>query len=257
MLAGHSQQGPATVVSSRTILILGGTAEAYELARRLSGRSGLRVISSLAGRTIAPRRPEGEWRVGGFGGPEGLARYFREQDIFAVIDATHPFAARMGWNAAQACAVAGIRLARLERPAWVRQPGDNWDEAADWDEAIALLGVHSRRVLLAVGRQELEPFAALDHVWFLIRSIEPPDPLLAFAQARFLPARGPFTLESERDLLRAHGIDTIVCKNSGGDDAKLIAAREMGIRVVMKRRPPRPVSPMFASVADAVDWVSG
>lgn len=245
------------MASSRTILILGGTAEAYALARELCARPGLRVVSSLAGRTATPRLPEGEVRLGGFGGVGGLAAYLRDQGVDAVVDATHPFAARMGWNAAQACAETGVGLLRLERPAWLRQPGDAWDEVADRHEAVALVATRSRRVLLAVGRQELESFAALDHVWFLIRSVEAPDPIPAFANAQFLPARGPFSLAGERGLLREHGIDTIVCKNSGGDAsvAKLLAARELGLRVVMMRRPCRPDSPTVADVAGAVAWV--
>lgn len=243
-------------MTDRTILILGGTAEAYALARDLAGRPGLRVISSLAGRTENPRLPEGEVRIGGFGGPEGLAIYLRDTGVDAVVDVTHPFAARMGWNAAAACAATGMPLLRLERPAWVRQPGDRWDEVDDWDQAAAIVGAQSRRVLMALGRQELLPFAGLDHVWFLIRSVEVPESLGAFAQAESLLARGPFTLEGERDLLRARGIDTIVCKNSGGPaDAKLAAAREMGLRVVIKRRPARPDTPRAAGVIEALQWL--
>lgn len=243
---------------TRTILILGGIAEAYALAQELSARPGLRVVSSLAGRTGAPRLPAGELRIGGFGGPEGLAAYVRDQSVDAVVDCTHPFAARMGWTAAAGCAAAGVPLLRLERPAWERQAGDRWDEVGDWDQAVTVVAAHSRRVLLAVGRQELAPFAALDRVWFLIRSVETPDPLPAFANAEILLARGPFTLADERQLLRDRAIDTIVCKNSGGPtDAKLAAARALGLRVVIKARPPRPDTPTVATVAAAVRWLGG
>lgn len=242
----------------RNVLILGGTTEAYDLARDLSERPELRVISSLAGRTGAPRLPHGELRLGGFGGAEGLAAYLRDHDIAAIIDATHPFAARMGWNAAQACAAARVPLLRLERPAWLQQDGDLWDEVEGLDEAATILGQKAKRVLMVVGRQELEPFAGLDQVWFLIRSVETPDPQPALAQAEILLARGPFTLEGERSLLRAQRIDTIVCKNSGGSatEAKLTAARELGVRVVIKRRPHRPDLPTAANVAEAVAWVT-
>lgn len=241
---------------ARNILILGGITEAYALARELVDQPEVRVISSLAGRTGNPRLPVGEVRIGGFGGPEGLAAYLRDNHIDAVVDCTHPFAARMGWNAAQGCTTAGVPLLRLERPAWVGQEGDRWDEVDDWPEAVALVAERSRRVLMAVGRQELEPFARLDHVWFLIRSVEAPDPMPPFAQAEILLARGPFTLEAERALLTARRIDTIVCKNSGGPtDAKLAAARELGVRVVIKDRPRRPDTPRAASVAEALDWL--
>lgn len=241
---------------TRHILILGGTAEAYALADALAQRPGLRVISSLAGRTGAPRLPAGEVRVGGFGGVPGLAAYLRDNAIDAVVDCTHPFASRMGWNAAEACAAVAAPLLRLERPAWVRQDGDVWDEADDWAEVVSLVGAHSKRALLAVGRQDLAPFAGLDAVWFLIRSVEAPAPMPPFAQAEILLARGPFSETSERDLLTGHHIDTIVCKNSGGPtDAKLAAARALGVRVVMKRRPPRPQTAAAATIAQALDWL--
>lgn len=240
----------------RHILILGGTAEAYALADALAQRPGLRVISSLAGRTGAPRLPIGEVRVGGFGGVSGLAAYLHDNAIDAVMDCTHPFASRMGWNAAEACAAVAVPLLRLERPAWVRQDGDLWDEVDDWAEAVALVGARSRRVLLAVGRQDVAPFAGLDRVWFLIRSVEAPSPMPPFAQAEILLSRGPFSEASERGLLTAHRIDTIVCKNSGGPtDAKLAAARALGVRVVMKQRPPRPQTAKAATVAEALDWL--
>ena len=241
---------------ARNILILGGITEAYALARELGEHPEMRVISSLAGRTGNPRLPVGDVRIGGFGGPQGLAAYLRENRIDAVVDCTHPFASRMGWNAAEGCATAGVPLLRLERPVWARRDGDVWDEVDDWAQAVTVVGAQSRRVLMTVGRQELAPFAGLDHVWFLIRSVEAPDPLPPFTQAEILLARGPFTRESERDLLTARGIDTILCKNSGGPtDAKLAAARELGVRVVMKSRPRRPDTPRAASVAEALAWL--
>lgn len=241
---------------ARNILILGGVTEAYALARELVEHPDVRVISSLAGRTGSPRLPVGEVRVGGFGGAAGLADYLRDNHIDAVVDCTHPFASRMGWNAADGCGRAGVPLLRLERPAWTRQDGDLWDEVDDWAQAVAVVGARSGRVLMAVGRQELEPFAGLDHVWFLIRSVEAPDPLPPFAQAEILLARGPFAPEAERDLLTTRRIDTIVCKNSGGPaDAKLAAARDLGVRVVIKNRPRRPDTATAASVAEALAWL--
>ncbi|MBK5963672.1 cobalt-precorrin-6A reductase [Thiocystis minor] len=241
------------------ILILGGTTEGYALADALTTRADLRVINSLAGRTDHPRLPAGETRIGGFGGAAGLADYLREQGIRAVIDATHPFAAGMGWNAAEGCRVAAVPLLRLERPAWSAVPGDRWESVADWAGAVAtLIGGGSRRVLLAVGRQELAPFAGLDAIWFLIRAVTPPDPLPPFPAGELLLARGPFDLGGERALLDDQAIDTIVCKNSGGEAtaAKLTAARERGIRVIIRERPARPALPTATTVAEAIAWLS-
>lgn len=240
------------------ILILGGTTEAYALAESLVNDDRLRVMTSLAGRTTNPRLPAGETRIGGFGGIEGLATYLQENGIRTVIDATHPFASAMGWNAAAACESTGTPLLRLERPAWSAVSGDRWESVGDWSEAVAALEHGgSKRVLLAVGRQEVAPFAGLDDIWFLVRAVTPPDPMPPFRSAQLLLSRGPFDLDSERQLLDAHRIDTIVCKNSGGEATadKLVAARERGIRVVMRQRPPRPTVPRAADIEEALVWL--
>ena len=240
-----------------SVLVLGGTTEGYDLAKSLCEAGEVHVITSLAGRTRQPRLPAGEVRIGGFGGPVGLAAFLRERRISAVVDATHPFAAIMGWNAAEGCREAGVPLLRLERPAWLPGRGDRWHEVIEWSEAAELVARDARRVLLAIGRQELAPFAAIAQVWFLIRSVEAPDPMPPFRQAELLLTRGPFDLASERALLAERRIDTIVCKNSGGTatDAKLAAAREAGIRVIMQRRPQRPELPTVALVAEALAWL--
>lgn len=242
------------------VLILGGITEAYALADALVARGDLQVVNSLAGRTSSPRLPAGETRIGGFGGAEGLATYLREQGVRAVIDATHPFASIMGWNAFEGCRAAAVPLLRLERPAWIAVPGDRWTPVPDWGRAVAALKEGgSRRVLLAVGRQELAPFAGLDDLWFLIRVVTPPDPMPPLGAWHLLLSRGPFDLASERALLDTHAIDTIVCKNSGGEAtaAKLIAAREGGIRVIMRQRPERPLLPSAATVEAASAWLDG
>ncbi|SDE17031.1 cobalt-precorrin-6A reductase [Rhodospira trueperi] len=239
------------------VLILGGTTEGYALAEALVADGRWDPVSSLAGRTANPRPPAGDMRVGGFGGPEGLARWLTDQGIAAVIDATHPFARRMGWNAATACADTGVPLLRLERPKWVPRDGDAWTLVPDWDAAVdALRTLRAQRVLLAVGRQEVAPFAVLPDVWMLIRSVQAPDPMPPFTHAELLLARGPFSLEDETALLRDQRIDTIVCKNSGGaTESKLAAARALGVRVVMRDRPRRPETVTVATVDAATGWL--
>lgn len=239
------------------VLILGGTGEGMALANALVALPGCQVISSLAGRVANPKLPPGEVRVGGFGGPEGLAAYLRENAIAAIIDATHPFARRMGWNAAEAASATNTPLLRFERPSWRPQAGDRWTEVADWDEAVLALRGKAQRVFLALGRQELAPFTALKDVAFIIRSVEAPDADLVFADAEIVLARGPFKLDDERALLQSRRIDHLVCKNSGGGatDAKLQAARELGVTVIMQRRPKRPDVPKVSDIQVALDWV--
>lgn len=240
-----------------SLLILGGTAEAADLAGILAGTEGLRVVSSLAGRTASPRLPPGECRIGGFGGEGGLADYLRRETITMVVDATHPFASRMGWNAARACAALGLPLLRLQRPAWVAGPKDRWTEVESWDEAIPILRQESKRVFLAVGRQELEAFAGLDGVWFLLRFAEEAPPHPAPARFTLVADRGPFTPGGERALLLDNHIDTVVCRNSGGAAAyaKLAAAAELDLPVIMRRRPLRPEGPRAESAEEAAAWV--
>jgi precorrin-6A/cobalt-precorrin-6A reductase len=237
------------------ILILGGTAEAVALAAACADRSDLEVISSLAGRTRTPNLPPGTVRRGGFGGPAGLARFLAERGIGRVIDATHPFAAQIGAHAEEACRRVGVARLRLLRPPWRAQPGDRWLEVADLAAAARALPDLGRRVFLTVGQRDLEAFAGLD-LWFLVRTIEPPGPL-PLRHAQWLAGRGPFALEDEVRLLREHRIEVLVSKASGGDAtaAKLIAARRLGLPVIMIQRPPPPPGPLVDSVAAALAWV--
>jgi precorrin-6A/cobalt-precorrin-6A reductase len=240
------------------VLLLAGSTEASSIARRLeSAADDDDVIVSFAGRTRERVALPGRVRVGGFGGPSGLARYLEEEGVGAVVDATHPFAARMPWNAAEACATCGVPRLRVCRPPWVARPRDRWCAVDDLEAAttaIEQLGV--RRVFLTTGRQELAPFARLRDVWYLVRAIEPPDPM-PLVNAHVVLARGPFDESSEFELMRRHRIEAVVAKNSGGDAAaaKLAAARRLGLPVVMVERPPMPAGPRVTGVDDALAWL--
>ena len=241
------------------LLILGGTGEAAALAARATLVPQLRVITSLAGRTSAPLAPHGELRRGGFGGADGLAAYLRDAAIDLVVDATHPFAAVISRHAAEACARAGKPSLMLVRPPWQRQSGDRWIEVDDFAGAAAALPGLARRVFLSVGRQELRTFRAVRDCWFLVRLIEPPRAALPLAEAEIITARGPFTVEDERQLMTSRRIEALVSKNSGGDAtyAKIAAARELGLPVVMVRRPPPPPGEIVEAVEAALDWIVG
>ncbi|WP_066948445.1 cobalt-precorrin-6A reductase [Microtetraspora fusca] len=245
---------------TRRLLILGGTAEARGLAERLVGLPGLRVVSSLAGRVADPRLPAGEVREGGFGGPEGLAAWLREHRIDAVVDATHPFARRMTASAVAASAETGVPLLVLRRPGWRRRPDDDWRWAATLEEAAALLpglAGDGGRVFLTTGRRSLAVFAELDDLWFLARSVDPPEPPMP-RHTHVVLSRGPYTVPGELALMREHRIDVLVTKDSGGEmtTAKLAAARELGLPVLVVRRPPAPDGvPLVDTVEAAVAWV--
>ncbi|MFG2949185.1 cobalt-precorrin-6A reductase [Streptomyces adustus] len=223
------------------VLILGGTTEARRLAELLHGTRGLELTSSLAGRVASPRLPSGDVRVGGFGGAEGLAAWIRDHAVDAVVDATHPFAGTMSFHAAEAAAATHVPLLALRRPGWVPAEGEQWHETGSLEEAALMLPALGRRIFLTTGRMGLSAFAALDDLWFLVRSVDAPEAPHPRSMEILLD-RGPFTRDGERELLRRHRIDVVVTKDSGGAATapKLTASREAGLPVVVIRRPSVP-----------------
>lgn len=250
-------------MSGAHVLILGGTADARQLAAELTGTRGdlpttARVTSSLAGRVAQPRLPAGQVRVGGFGGVAGLVDWLRLHGVTAVVDATHPFAAVMSRHAAAASALTGVPLLALRRPAWTPQPGDRWHEVDSLDEAAALLPELGRRVFLTTGRTELAPFRAAPRLWYLIRSVDAPPAADCPPLHQVLLDRGPFTLDGEQAVIREHRLEVLVTKNSGGTATapKLLAARAAGLPVVMLRRPTPPGNvPAVSTPAAAANWL--
>jgi precorrin-6A/cobalt-precorrin-6A reductase len=241
----------------KKLLILGGTEGARRLAGRLAEHSGLAVITSLAGRTSRPEAISGAMRRGGFGGVVGLQAYLAEEQISLVVDATHPFAEVMSQNAAKACAALGLSLLRLTRPPWTPQEGDSWVPVADAPAAAAKLPGLGQRVFLTTGHKDLAAFAKLDETWFLIRLIDPPKDPLPLKRVEVVLARGPFDTASEIALFQEHRIEVLVTKNSGGTAtaAKLAAARELALPVVMIQRPALPLDEGAASPEEAEAWV--
>jgi precorrin-6A/cobalt-precorrin-6A reductase len=239
------------------VLILGGTMEARRLAERLAGRSDLTVMLSLAGRTAHPAALPVPARSGGFGGVAGLVDYLKAERIDALIDATHPYAAVISANAAQAARITGVPLLALRRQSWAKVDGDRWTEVADMNEAVHALGDKPRRVFLALGRKEVAPFAQAPQHHYLVRSVDPIDPPLAVPHAEYIRARGPFGEDDERALLSDRGIDVIVSKNSGGSATygKIAAARALGIAVIVLRRPTLPEVPAVETVDAALAWL--
>ena len=239
------------------ILILGGTTEARQLAAKLATRGDLYITLSLAGRTENPVEQPVPVRTGGFGGAQGLADWLVEHKSDLVIDATHPYAARISANAAEAARISGVPILALRRPGWEPVEGDRWTLVNDGDEAVDVLGGKPRRVFLALGRQEIAAFATAPQHSYVIRSVDPIEPPLEVPDATYILARGPFPEVDERALLTEHRIDVIVAKNSGGQATygKIAAARELGIEVILFRRPQLPDVPSAPSVAALAEMV--
>jgi precorrin-6A/cobalt-precorrin-6A reductase len=215
------------------------------------------VTVSLAGRTAAPVAMPVAVRTGGFGGASGLAAYLTDARVDLLIDATHPYAAAISANAAQAAERTSVRILALRRPPWLPQAGDRWIEVADVNAAVRTLGDAPRRVFLALGRKDLAPFEAAPQHRYLIRSVDPVLPPLALPHAEYLTARGPFAEADEHALLVSHQIDAVVAKNSGGSSTygKIAAARALGLEVIMPRRPPAPDIPSVASLEEVLAFV--
>ncbi|MDQ7775813.1 cobalt-precorrin-6A reductase [Paracoccus aminovorans] len=239
----------------RRILLLGGTTEAGAMARALS-EAGTEAVFSYAGRTENPVPQPLPTRIGGFGGIEGLLLFLRENGISHVIDATHPFAEGMSRNAIAACGRAGVALIALERPAWTPQPGDRWTRVADYAAAARALPGDGSTVFLAIGRQNLAPFVGLNHRWLLRFAEVAAHPL---RDATLIASRGPYTVAGDVALMQRHAVAHVVAKNAGGRaaEAKLAAARQLGLPVVMIDRPALPRRRSVATVAEVMAWLHG
>jgi precorrin-6A/cobalt-precorrin-6A reductase len=243
--------------SDMRALILGGTGDANQLAGALA-QEGIDAIYSYAGRTQIPLGHSLPTRIGGFGGTPGLAEYIRKERITHVIDATHPFAADMSRHAVEACEATGVPLVALERAPWSRTTGDNWIEVADISGAIDRLPEQRTSVFLAIGRQHIAPFAAKPQHAYALRFVDAPEGALPLPNAEVIVSRGPFTLEGDRELMRARRIEWLVARNSGGAGAraKIDAARELGLPVIMIARPALPERKRVEAVDGVLAWLA-
>ncbi len=243
---------------NKNILILGGTSEASELVGLLAAYPEIKVTLSLAGRTKSPVLPQIDHRIGGFGGVLGLVNYIKEQKITALVCATHPFARKMPFNAAEAEKIANIPIIYLLRPAWRLQAGDNWLEVDGHAQALSSLPLRSSplNIFLTVGRLELTEYASAPQHFYVIRSIDEltEKPL---ENAIYINSRPPFNVENEQEIMLEYKIDYLITKNSGGSatEAKLTAARALKIPVILIKRPPRPEGLHVQTAKEAMDWL--
>lgn len=238
-----------------TLLLLAGTGEAKRVAWGLVD-SGVPTIASLAGATRSPEPLPLPTRVGGFGGQAGFEDFLDRAGITAVLDATHPYAARITDRTARVCAARSMPYLQLLRPEWVLDEGDNWTEIACESDAAPQIQIGAT-VFLATGRQTLDRFANLEGRRVLCRQIDPPTAPFPFEGGEFIISRPPFSVEREEQLFASLGVDWLIVKNAGGTESrtKLTAARNLGIPVLLLRRPPMPDAPRVATVQEALDWV--
>jgi len=236
-----------------SLLLLGGSGEARQIAARLRGQD---AVISLAGATRNPQEQPLPTRVGGFGGAAGFCQYLKDARITAVLDATHPFAARITARTARICHEIAMPYVQFLRPPWVPAPGDNWTQIKTEAEAAAHIPQGST-VFLGTGRQTLADFSNLAGCEVICRQIDPPQQPFPFPGGRFLVGRPPFSVADEVALFRDLSVDYLVVKNAGGAPSrtKLTAARILGIPVLMMARPPQGSWPVVETIEDAVKWV--
>jgi precorrin-6A/cobalt-precorrin-6A reductase len=237
-----------------TLLLLAGTGDAKRIAQGLQA-AGIAAVASLAGATRAPDPLPLPTRIGGFGGPDGFQAYLGQANVSAVLDATHPFAARITARTASICAALGVPYLYYLRPPWVAGPDDNWTEIATEEEAAAHIPADAT-VFLGTGRQTLAQFANLAGRRVICRQIDPPTAPFPFDGGEFLIGRPPFPVARETALFRDLGVDWLVVKNAGGEQSrtKLAAAANLGLPVLMIRRPPPPDAPCIGTIEGAIAW---
>ncbi len=236
--------------------MLGGTTEASALAKSLADRD-VDAVFSYAGRTRSPIKQPLPTRVGGFGGVDGLAEFLKKENIVQVVDATHPFAAQMSSNAVAACAQTGVALCGFERAAWKAGKGDRWSHVVDIAGAVAALPKTAHRVFLAIGKQNLSAFFIAPQHRYLLRLVDAPTSEMLLPNCDVVIDRGPFATSSDKDLLSHHKTQIIISKNSGGTGAraKLDAARELGLDVIMIDRPNVPSRMILGDLDQVLRWL--
>ncbi len=243
----------------KSLLILGGTAEARMLAEAVTSLHGsaLRVITSWAGRTERAPNVVGETRVGGFGGTAGLVEYLEAEAIDMVVESTHPFAKQISDHTYDACIVTGLPRMLLVRPEWRLPPSKNWVEVADLAAAAETVRENARRAFVTTGKQTINAFSAVKGVFFLVRLLKKPSVPLTFADYEITTGWPPFSLEAEKVLMKEHRIDALISKSSGGAlPAKITAALELDLPIVLVPPPPPPPGECAKTLPDCLAWIA-
>lgn len=240
------------------LLVLAGSGEGRLIADALSKMPAIDVVASLAGAVRQPAKLAVPTRIGGFGGAEGFRQFIRDEKITAVLDATHPFAARITERTTRICQDLKLPHSVVLRPEWQPQPGDDWrffDHEAEAAEFIP----KGATVFLGTGVNGLMGFANLQDCRVICRRIDAPRNPFPFPGGAYLVGRPPFSIKDEVALFQKLKVDWLVVKNSGGTPSrsKLDAARQLGIRVALMRRPKPPKARILTTVDAALSWVRG
>ncbi len=234
------------------ILLLAGTGDARRIARDLSD---LPIIASLAGATTAPAEYPCDLRTGGFGGAEAMALWIKANNIAAIIDATHPFAAQISANAVAAANATDTPITRILRPPWEQEPGETWIKVPTVGAAARALP-EGARAFLATGRGSQDAFTARRDIWCALRLIDPPKSIYP-GNGEYIVSRPPFDVASETALFSRLSISHLVVKNAGGAAArtKLTAAAKLNIPIIIVSRPEESNAASEIAQEDLREWL--
>lgn len=240
----------------KNILILGGTSEARDLSI-LVRKENIKAVISYAGVVKKIAKQPLPKRTGGFGGADGLAEYIINEKITHLIDATHPFANTISENAILAAKKTGVLFTTLERDPWEPEAGDHWTTVKTIESAINLLNGPPERVFLAIGRQEIKGFFRNRHHFYLLRMIEDTPINFEIPDFEVIHDKGPFKYEADKQILLKYNITKIISKNSGGSGsrAKIEAARDLNIPVIMIERPSVSPRSIFNNPDEVLKWI--
>lgn len=225
-----------------TLLLLGGTSDAKYLAHELH-ISNIPLVYSLAGKVEKTHRHYNyPVIIGGFSQSGGLANFIRQQNITAVLDATHPYATQITEQAFITAQNMNIPYWRYERPAWLAQEGDRWTSFKD-ETALFEQFIDKKHILFTQGHlstgflQQLIHKRQTQQTFYLRTMVKPKHDLPAWMP--WIQAPRAFSLEQELHLIQQYHIDALVTKNSGGEFtyAKLLAARQLEVPVFLLQRP--------------------
>lgn len=229
------------------ILLLGGTSETAGLADKLAMAGYEVLVSTATDAELAIGENAVIKRRWGRLDHDQLAALIEQEQIKAVIDATHPYACNVHQAARGAARHTRRPYLRYQRRTMVTESGEVL-LAHDHDEAARLACAEGRPVLLTTGSRHLAPYvtqARHNGIQLYARMLHHPEALAAceqvgLAEAERIFGRGPFSLEQNRALIRQYGIGVLVTKDSGlagGVAEKLEAARLEQCRVIVVQRP--------------------
>jgi precorrin-6A/cobalt-precorrin-6A reductase len=240
------------------LLLLAGMPEAVQIAGALAREHRVSAVASLPRAVRAPVPLGIATRIGGWGGEPQFREWLKRERVHAILDVAHPFDGRISDRASRAADDLGLDYIRFQRPPWKPGPEDNWTFLNDCAE-VGQKVPEGATLLLDTGGRGADRMGHLSHriVHCRLDARLTPPMLPNGSDWHYHIGRAPYNAESETMLYRRLGLEWIVLLNVGGseDGPKLEAARRLGLRLGLVRRPPQPEAPRAETVSEVMRWV--